>query len=359
MSDLPAQVDLLVVGLGPGGGCAARAAARAGLTVLAVDKKTVPGVPVQCAEFMPRPMTAESQVRAAKVQDIHGMRTYLQGRRTDTEHFLGLMVDRRDLDAGLARQAAEAGAVLAYGTRLTDLDAEQGVARLHGPAGSHIVRFRYLVAADGPRSPVARHLGLPELAHVYTRQYTVPLREPFATTDIWLSPDYPGGYAWLFPKGEVANLGLGLDKRYGDLKAPLDALHRQLQAEGRVRAEILDRTGGEIPVGGMRERAVVGRVLFVGDALGLTHPITGAGIAPAMVSGEAAGEAVAAHLGGDPEALADYEEEMNDRYRETLNRAVAKRARIEAALAAGQPLGERLFRATWIAFDEYYEHAVA
>jgi len=220
-------------------------------------------------------------------------------------------------------------------------------------------RRGYLVAADGPRSPVARHLGLPELPHVYTRQYTVPLRQPFATTDIWLSPAYPGGYAWLFPKGEVANLGLGLDKRYGALKPPLDALHRQLQAEGRVGGEILAHTGGEIPVGGMRRRAVVGRVLFVGDALGLTHPITGAGIAPAMVSGEAAGEAVAAHLGGDSEALTDYEEDMADRYRETLARAAAKRARIEACLAAGEPLGESLLRATWIAFDEYYEKAVA
>ena len=60
----------------------------------------------------------------------------------------------------------------------------------------------------GPTARVAR--GLPALPLIHTRQYTVPLTQPYADTDIWLSDEFPGGYAWLFPKGGVANLGLGV-----------------------------------------------------------------------------------------------------------------------------------------------------
>ncbi len=45
--------DVLVVGLGPAGSRAAEAAARAGLRVIALEKRGEPGSPVQCAEFVP------------------------------------------------------------------------------------------------------------------------------------------------------------------------------------------------------------------------------------------------------------------------------------------------------------------
>ena len=55
------NVDVLVIGLGPAGGAAATAAARAGLSVLAVDRRKEVGVPVQCAEFIPLPMGRYAQ----------------------------------------------------------------------------------------------------------------------------------------------------------------------------------------------------------------------------------------------------------------------------------------------------------
>ena len=45
--------DVLVVGLGPAGSRAAEAAARAGCSVIALEKRGEPGSPVQCAEFVP------------------------------------------------------------------------------------------------------------------------------------------------------------------------------------------------------------------------------------------------------------------------------------------------------------------
>jgi flavin-dependent dehydrogenase len=196
---------------------------------------------------------------------------------------------------------------------------------------------------------------MPALQTVNTRQYTVPLLQPFDDTDIWLSPQYPGGYAWLFPKGDRANLGLGMDPDVdADMKTPLDALHRKLAQQGRVGMDITARTGGAIPVGGLRGQLVVGDALFVGDAAGLTHPITGAGIAAAVASGEAAAAAARAHIAGVADALAEYDEDMRDQFGDALARAVARRAELARLWRSAAAAEDAVHRRGWIAFDEYY-----
>jgi flavin-dependent dehydrogenase len=219
------------------------------------------------------------------------------------------------------------------------------------------IAYRLLIAADGPHSFVARSLGMPRLATVHARQYAVPLNMASEEAEIWLSPDYPGGYAWLFPKGKGANLGLGVDRGSGaNPKALLDALHARLIGAGRVGKRILSRTGGEIPVGGLRSRLVLGKVIFVGDAAGLTHPITGAGIANAVISGELAGRAAAdLLLHRKDHALNDFEEELRDRFGVSHRRAVSRRAGRSSDGAVG---GDDLQRRAWVSFPEYYEEPI-
>lgn len=348
--------DVLVVGLGPAGGAAALAAAHLGLAVVAIEKKKTVGVPVQCAEFIPLPLSRHAQSAGVLLQKISSMKSVLPSGAAVATPFSGLMVDRAAFDQALARAAQEAGATIHTDSVVTELDAQTLTATIRMPQGMAHVRYRLLIAADGPHSMIAGAMGLPRLATVNTRQYTVPLVSPYNVTDIWLSEDYPGGYAWLFPKGAEANIGLGMDPRFSDdMKTPLDALHRQLVDEGRVGSEILFRTGGAIPVGGMREQLVVGKVLFTGDAAGLTHPITGAGIAAAVVSGERAGEAAHVLLHeSNQNALADYEEDIRDQYTESLARAVERRRELERAWNTPAAKRDAVHRRGWIAFDDYY-----
>lgn len=352
-------VDVLVIGLGPAGGAAAAAGAKRGLNVAAVDRKKQVGVPVQCAEFIPLPLVRCAQGPGVLAQRITGMKSVLPSGAMTAAPFQGLMVDRAAFDQALAFEAEEAGAVLHLGGRLFELQADTSTAMVRGRQGTLRIRYRLLVAADGPHSPVAGLIGLPMIETVNTRQYTVPLIKPYADTVIWLSQRYPGGYAWLFPKGEHANLGLGADPRCAaDLKTPLDALHRQLVKEGRVGPGILYRTGGAIPVGGLRERLSVGNIVFVGDAAGLTHPITGAGIAAAVVSGERAAQAAHALLvGGDQDALADYEEDMRDQFGHTIARALERRRQLARAWREGAAAADAVQRRGWIAFREYFDDA--
>ena len=193
-------------------------------------------------------------------------------------------------------------------------------------------RYKLLIAADGPYSGVAKLLGLPRQPVVHARQYTVPLRQPSDETRVWLSEDYPGGYAWLFPKGEVANLGVGMDKSLApDLKTPLDSFIKDWLRKAVVGQEILARTGGAIPVGGLRTELVVDHVMLVGDAGGFTHPITGAGIDAAVSSGERAGQAAVAWLNGRGNALLEFESDMRDQFELSLQRAVKRRSMFGSA----------------------------
>ena len=347
-----AAFDVLVVGLGPGGAAAAAAAARAGLTVLAIDKRRTVGEPVQCAEFVP--LTMGRYAKPALVQTIAGMRSVLPSGACEHSDFPGLMVDRAAFDQALATEASKAGALLRVQTTLKGLDG--GMAILRGPKGElERARYKILIAADGPHSAVARSIGLAPLKTVETRQYQMPLRHPYNDTDIWLSDEFPGGYGWLFPRGPVANVGLGADRRLAaDLKAPLERLCAALVRDEVVGGEVLGRTGGSIPVGGIRVPLVHDNILFVGDAAGLTHPITGAGIASAVVSGERAGRAAAEFLAGAPLGLDGYAEDMQDEFAGSLARAVARREWLMERWHTPAARLDATHKRGWIAFREYF-----
>jgi len=354
MSVAARHCDVLVVGFGPAGARAATAAARSGCSVIGVERKKVVGLPVQCAEFIPLPMARYAR-DDSRSQPIAGMGTWLPSGKRAQRAFGGLMISRDRFDQALAREAQAAGAVLWTDSALRSVDASARVAHVSTAGGLREIRYQLLVAADGPLSSVAACLGLARLPVVSTRQYTVPLPRELRDTEVWLSPRYPGGYAWLFPKGTVANLGLGLDPVLeADMKAPLDELHAALVTEGRVGPEVLLRTGGPIPVGGLREHLVVDRALFAGDAAGLTHPITGAGIAQAVVSGERAGAAAASWLNGKSRALAEYEDELRDEFGPAIERALAARRRMARFWGTPRAADDAVHKAAWIAFDEYF-----
>ncbi len=350
------KVDVLVIGLGPAGGVAALVAARAGLSVMAVDRRKEAGVPVQCAEFIPLPMGKYAQAAGVLRQSITGMKSFLPSHAVEETAFPGLMIDRAAFDQAFANEAEQAGAILYLDSKLIKLDAAASIATVHTAQGKIEIAYQVLIAADGPHSTVAESLGMPHLDIVHTRQYTVPLLKPFADTDVWLSDDFPGGYSWLFPKGNFANLGLGADKQLAaDLKAPLDALHKQLVAEGRVGEDISYRTGGAIPVGGLREKIIIGNIMLTGDAAGLTHPITGGGISAAVVSGERAAQAAIALLQkSDTQALADFDEDIRDQFETTLQRAVERRRWMKQHWHSESAKQDAMHRKGWIAFPEYF-----
>ena len=338
-------VDILVAGLGPAGASAAREAARAGCSVLAVDRRRAAGKPVQCAEFVPRLIGQDVEGMApVTVQKIDAMHTFVESAAFDrTDGFTGTMIDRARFDALLVQQAQQAGAECRFDTVWHD-ELE--------------VTAKLVIGADGPRSPVRAEAGLAQPRLIETRQITVPLLGRNRATDIFLSAGIEGGYAWLFPKGDVANLGVGVAPAgRSNLKPVLEDLRQRLVGEGRIGDAVLGHTGGAIPVDG-----IVGSVaalpdgtpvLLAGDAAGLTNPVTGAGIPAAVMSGALAGEAAGRWIAGCADALDGYAEEIDDLFGASLRRAVQRRRELERTFAESIPQPADLRRG-WIAYPEYW-----
>jgi digeranylgeranylglycerophospholipid reductase len=106
----------------------------------------------------------------------------------------------------------------------------------------------------------------------------------------------PGGYAWVFPKGNgTANVGLAFTPALNAKVKASDLLNRFV-AQRFPGASIMETVVGGVPAYAGKKLMRVKNVLLVGDAARLVDSISGAGIANALLSGKIAGEAAAEYL---------------------------------------------------------------
>jgi flavin-dependent dehydrogenase len=188
-------------------------------------------------------------------------------------------------------------------------------------------------------------------------QYEVVLFKPQSHADIYFHPDYEGGYAWFFPKGRTANVGIGvIPPKTSLLPELLNRFLNHLNQSGKLpRIEIVSKTGGSIPTE-PRRRSLFGNILLAGDAAGHAHPITGAGILNAVMAGEIAGRIGAEAIAkGDLRYLENYESEWREAFGDPLSYGVSKRKFLEENWNKPEVDFERLIKKTWVGFKEYYQ----
>ncbi len=345
--------DVAVIGAGPAGSSAALAAANGGARVLLVDRRERVGEPVQCAEFAPAALLLEAPTGPSiVVQRTTGIVTHLPSGAVERTDAPGVMLDRAAFDRSLAQAAEEAGAELATATSLEGWTGD-GRLRLASGGEPFTAWAPVVIGADGPRSTVGQHVGLTNRIFAAAKQVEVLLEEPLEEAHVFFDPLFLGGYGWLFPKGETANLGVGIDAAWiEDLDRALEHLMERAAGLGLVMGRnVLGRTGGVIPVGGPLGTARAGTVLLVGAAAGHTHPVTGAGIHAAVSCGKTAGRAAARYTAsGDEADLAQYENEWRARWGDVFR--IASRRRTELLRTWNDDL-EAAVRRCWVVFPAY------
>jgi geranylgeranyl reductase family protein len=290
------RFDAIVIGAGPAGSTAAFRLSRAGARVLLVDRERFPrdkpcGGGLTYRAVRQLPVSVEPVVEDTVRRFQLGFR-YGRSFERRTEEPLILMTQRRRLDAYLAEQAAAAGADFRDGVRATALEADdQGVTvRFDGSAASAPVA----IGADGVNGLTVRTLGL-----VGRREHGVALegnvshvhaREDYRGRAVVELGAVPGGYAWVFPKGDHVNVGVGgWESEAPRLRAHLE----RACGEYGTPAERLESVRGyRLPMRRPGDRARSGRVLLVGDAAGLVDPLSGDGMYEAFVSARLAAECV-------------------------------------------------------------------
>jgi len=291
------RFDVVVLGAGPAGSTTAHRLADAGASVLLVDKARFPrdkpcggGVTLRAARLLPFSL-------APVVEDVvHRFRMRLGYgwcfERTSVEP-LCFMTQRRRLDELLALKAAEAGAEFRDGVSVSF---PGGDAVVNGERVSADV----IVGADGVNGATARTFGLArDHGHGVALEGNAPLDMRYrGRLDLELGV-VPGGYAWVFPKRDHVNVGVGGWESEGPRLR--DHLRRACREHGLDYDALTDVRGYRLPYRGSASTFANERVLLVGDAAGLVDPLTGDGMYEAIVSGRLAADAV---LAGD---LAGYQ----------------------------------------------------
>jgi geranylgeranyl reductase family protein len=294
------HVDVLVVGAGPAGSATAIHLARAGAGVLLADRARFPrdkpcggGVTGRALRQVPCDITpvVERVVDTFELRLHHG-RSF---RRTSPEPLI-MMTQRRRLDAFLAEQAIAAGARFRDGTRVEDIRVGESV--VSATVGGEPVTADVLVGADGANGTVAKVAGLDAgIDRGVALEGNVPwslLDEPrFASTAVVEIGAPAGGYGWLFPKGDHANLGVGGWASEGPRLR--DHLARLARAYSVDPDAITDLRGHRLPMRRIgTSTPASARVVLVGDAAGLVDPLSGDGMYEAFVSARLAAEAIVA-----------------------------------------------------------------
>lgn len=354
------RYDLVVVGAGPGGSIAARTAAELGLSVLLLEKRQEIGSPVRCAEGVPHealldflepePAWISATVTGAQIVALAGGQV--------AEHWqgsggVGYVLERRVFDRVLAERAVRAGAEVRVKAPVTGLLQHKGaikgvVAEWQGQRleiGAAIV-----LAADGVESRVGLWAGLetqmPLEDTMVCAQYLLAGIDWDPTClGYWIDETVaPGGYAWVFPKGQSrANVGLGVQADLAEETA-LSYLHRFIERERALAiGSPVTLVAGNVPVALPCQRLVTDGLMLVGDAARQVDPLTGGGIINAMKAGRLAAQTAAdALVSGDttPRKLAAYQEQAE----QSIGRRLAQSYRLRERFPPDQRASRNFVR---------------
>ena len=308
--------DVVVVGGGPAGATAACDLAQAGRSVLLLDRD---GRVKPCGGAVPPRLLEEFEVpQSLLVARARSARMIApSNRKVDMPvgeiGYVG-MVNRDEFDEWLRIRAADAGAERRTGTfdHIERDDQDGPLVCYRETRGGEMmkVRAKLVVGADGARSAVAREniAGAENMKCVFA--YHEIIESPESTEagydstrcDVFyqghLSPDF---YAWVFPHGNTASIGVGSANKGFSLRGAVAQMRGDLDlAECKtVRSE-----GAPIPLKPLKRWDNGRDVLVTGDAAGVVAPASGEGIYYAMACGRIAAQTAAAFVAsGNPAEL--------------------------------------------------------
>jgi geranylgeranyl reductase family protein len=310
------DAEVIVAGAGPAGATAALRLARAGVRVLMVERFALPrqkpcGGGISARVFSRFPWLAEPLGRIAS-HPVSSL--YLEGPsgeafRMQARSPAVVMIRRIEFDYLLASLAIEAG---------TELLAPAAIAQARQDAAGVTLRTRdgrelrapMVIAADGVNSVIARRLGINpgwppgKLALDMMEETPVTALRAAEPETMSVFYGYGGahGYAYIFPKREHVNVGIGYLLPYFKSRVDVAPYDLQRQFVGDLRARgLMDGASQRghftpflIPIGGPLGKTADGRVLLAGDAGGFVNGFSAEGIYYAMVTGDLAAGAILA-----------------------------------------------------------------
>src|SRR2546425_2708853 len=309
-----AMNDVVVVGAGPAGLYTTLRAAEAGLNVLLLEEHEELGVPTHCSGIV----SGETN-RLYKVPDDVVLSrpsacvVISPGGRVAELEDPGeeiAVLDRAGFDRALAASVLEAGGAIRTGCRVDHVrngDRSVEVETNHGER----LRARALVLACGVTYRFHPLLGsrLPSPI-LHTAQMELAA-SPADKLEVHVGRQVaPEGFAWLVPfhRDNAAYVKTGVLLR-GDARSYLEKFLARPSISSRLQESPGEPIRRLMPVAPVT-KSYADRILAVGDAAGLTKPVSGGGIFYSLLSAQFAAETLIEALAADDLSagrLSEYE----------------------------------------------------
>ena len=319
--------EVVIVGSGPAGASAALGLAAAGVKVAVLERASLPrhktcggGVVQRALRLLPL------NIRAAVERDcfvaemnLPDIGLHFETRRQDP---IIAMTMREKFDYLLLSAAKEAGACIQPSCKVLDVFPQSERVELITSIGPLSARF--VVAADGAVSTVARKMNWPDNRRLIPAlEYEVfvgdNLLERFSRSARFDVGVVPYGYGWVFPKKD--HLSIGILTMRSDLTNLNERFEPYLRFLGIPSTLRMERHGALIPVTTRSGPFASGRIILTGDAAGFVDPVTCEGITFAIQSGQIAARSL---IGGNMRAEAvsfAYDNEIAAKILPELNAA--------------------------------------
>ena len=316
--------DVIIVGAGPAGTCAALYGHRLGLKTLLLDKSNFPrdktcgdalsGKSVKVLDDLDL-INGINNLNGAIIKRIifgnpkHSECELLLDKSLNKEHIQhGYVIPRTIFDNYMFQQAKK---VSEYeeGFKVNDLILDNNmVVGVKGTTkNSEKKEFigNLVFGADGPNSVISKKTGLYNMNMEHTavgiRCYYENVRDLTDQIELHYVKEMNPGYFWIFPAGENrANIGVGILKSIvkKEERKLSDIMLNVIDSEN-FRSRFKDAVpmekpkGWNLPIGSIKRENHGDGFLLLGDAAGLVDPFTGEGIGNALVSGRIAAEVAA------------------------------------------------------------------
>lgn len=303
--------DVVVVGGGPSGATAADDLAQQGFNVLLLDKA---GRIKPCGGAIPPRLIEDfdipDELICAKIRSARMISPKNKAVDMPIENGFVGMVNRETFDEWLRERAEKSGATYQKGAFVElkqNADETVSITYKSSEGDLKTVTTKILIGADGAKSQVLKQ-GLPKVKPApYVFAYHEIIEKPANAAndndqpyynatrcDVYyqgkLSPDF---YAWVFPHGDTASVGVGSAKKGFSLRNAVAELRRDTNLDD---AKLIRHEGAPIPMKPIKKWDNGKNILVIGDAAGVVAPASGEGIYYAMACGRMAATAVAKAL---------------------------------------------------------------
>ncbi len=307
--------DVAIVGSGPAGASAAFTLAKENLSVVIIEKDSLPryktcggGFAYRGRRKMPFDVSQVVEREFYKLDvffDKEGIHI-----TPEREQPIISMVMRDEFDHLLVEKAKEFGAKVLDNHKLTGMSFGEHIT-LHTSNGD--ISSKFVIAADGALSPTAKHTGWKETRYLIPAlEYEVEvLPEDFERLSKQVRLDFdavPLGYGWSFPKKNHLSIGVASARRTKiNLKKYYQKYLETLGINEVVKEEL---HGFQIPLSPRKDGFVKKNVFLTGDAAGFADPLSAEGISNAIYSGNLAAESIIESALDSEKAGVLYEEKL-------------------------------------------------